>query len=200
MLKYSLLLFFIFTCTNKKEIECKDQGIKIEYLTDIDKLVKNGYICDKYFDDFGIDELKRCKVVFSDSNYKVLYNGFRSRVLFDKKENLKLAINSISPDFKPVKNRPFTLFILNNKLLPVYAISKFSNDSLSVFKIEYIKKKILLSEAINRESKNINVNKLTYQEILSLIPKIKNEFKYKPRKTSLDDFFYDVPYWTEGRE
>lgn len=200
MIKYILLVFFILSCTTKKETECKNQGIKIQYLTDVDKLVQNGYICDKHFDDFGIDELKRCKVVFSDSNYQVLYNGFRSRVIFDKKENLKLAINSISPDFQPVKNRPFSLYILNEKLMPIYAITKFSNDSLSVFKIEYVKKKILLSEAVDKESKNINVNKLTYQEILSLIPKIRNEFKYKPRRTSLDDYFYEVPYWTEGRE
>ncbi|MEA9412654.1 hypothetical protein [Flavobacterium sp. PL02] len=96
---FSLLISF--SCTNKqKEPDCKDQGIKIAYLTDIDKLVQNGYICDNHFDDFGIDELKRCKVVFSDSNYKVLYNGFRSRVLFDKKENLKLAINYYFPIFE----------------------------------------------------------------------------------------------------
>jgi len=102
----SLLIFF--GCTNKqKELDCKDQGIKIQYLTDIDKLVKNGYKCDNHFDDFGIDELKRCKVVFSDSNYKILYNGFRSRVLFDKKENLKLAVNSLLPDFRPVKKPTF---------------------------------------------------------------------------------------------
>ncbi|MCY1458006.1 hypothetical protein D9M71_753490 [compost metagenome] len=71
---------------------------------------------------------------------------------------------------------------------------------MSVFKIEYSKKKIVLSEAIDEESKNINVNKLTYKEILELIKKIKDEFKYKPKKTSLDDYFYNVPYWTEGRE
>ncbi|WP_295094388.1 hypothetical protein, partial [uncultured Flavobacterium sp.] len=133
MIKYSLLLVFLLVfCTNKKEIDCKDQGIKIEYLSDMDKLIQNGYVCDKHFEDFGLDELKRCKVVFSDSNYKILYNGFRSRVLFDKKENLKLAVNSLLPDFRPVKNRPFSLFILNDKLMPVYGITKFGVDSPSV--------------------------------------------------------------------
>ena len=196
---FSLLIFF--GCTNKqKELDCKNQRIKIEYLTDIDRLIKNGYICDNHFDDFGIDELKRCKVVFSDSNYKILYNGFRSRVLFDKKENLKLAVNSLSPDFRPVKNRPFSLHVLNDRLMPVYGITKFTNVSLSVFKIEYKNKKIVLSEAINEESKNIDVNKLTYQQILELIEKIKNTFKYKVREKTLDDYFYKVPYWTEGRE
>ncbi|MNQ54136.1 hypothetical protein D3C85_681980 [compost metagenome] len=199
-MKYSLFFLLLLFCTNKKEVDCKDQGIKIEYLSDIDKLIQNGYICDNHFDDFGIEQLKRCKVLFSDSNYKILYNGFRSRILFDKKDNLKLAINSISPDFQPVKNRPFSLYILNDRLMPVYGITKFTNVGLSVFKIEYSKKKIVLSEAIDEESKNINVNKLTYKEILELIKKIKDEFKYKPKKTSLDDYFYNVPYWTEGRE
>ena len=196
---FSLLI--IFGCTNKQnEPDCKDQGIKIEYLMDIDKLVQNGYICDNHFDDFGINELKRCKVEFSDSNYKVLYNGFRSRVLFDKKENLKLAVNSLLPDFRPVKNRPFSLYVLNDKLMPVYGITKFTNVPLSVFKIEYKNKQIILTEAVDKESKNIDVNKLTYQEILVLIKKIKNTFKYKPKKGTIDDYFYKVPYWTEGRE
>ena len=54
MIKYSLLLLFLFVfCTNKKEDGCKDKGIKIKYLTDIDKLVQNDYICDNHFDDFG---------------------------------------------------------------------------------------------------------------------------------------------------
>jgi hypothetical protein len=196
---FSLLIFF--GCTNKqKELNCKDQGIKIECLTDIDRLIKNGYICDKQFDDFGIDELKRCKVVFSDSNYKVLYNGFRSRVLFDKKENLKLAVNSLLPDFRPVKNRPFSLYILNDKLMPVYSIAKFGNTTMSVFKIDYKNNKIILSEAVDEESKNININKLSYQQILVLISKIKNNFTYQPTKGTFEDYFYKVPLWTEGRE
>lgn len=200
MIKYSLLVFLFVFCTNKKETDCKDQGIKIEYLTDIDKLVQNGYICDNHFDDFGIDELKRCKVVFSDSNYKVLYNGFRSRVLFDKKENLKLAINSLLPDFRPVKNRPFSLYVLNDKLMPIYGITKFGRDSLSIFKIEYKNKKIVLSEALDKESKNINVCKLSYSEIVKLIKNIKYDFVYKKQDTTLDEYFYNVPFWTEGRE
>ena len=30
--------------------------------------------------------------------------------------------------------------------------------------------------------------------------KIKNTFKYKLSEGTLDDYFYKVPYWTEGRE
>ena len=201
MIKYSfLLVFFFIFCTNKKDSDCKDKGIKIEYLSDIDKLVQNGYICDNHFDDFGIDELKRCKVVFSDSNYKILYNGFRSRVIFDKKENLKLAINSLLPNFQSVKNRPFSLYILSDKLMPIYGITKFGVDRPSVFKIDYKNNKIILSEAVDKEGKNIDVNKLTYQEILLLITKIKTKFTYKLSEGTLDDYFYKVPYWTEGRE
>ena len=84
--------------------------------------------------------------------------------------------------------------------MPVYEITKFTNVGLSVFKIEYKNKKIVLIEAINEESKNIDVNKLTYQQILELIEKIKNTFKYKVRGKTIDDYFYKVPYWTEGRE
>jgi hypothetical protein len=200
MIKHVLISFLFIFCTKNKEIECKDQGIKIEYLTDIDKLIQNGYVCDRKFDNFGIDELKECKVLFSDLRYKILYNGFRSRVMFDKKENLKLAVNSISPDFKPVKNRPFSLYILNDKLMPVYGITKFSNVDFSVFKIEYKNNKVILSEAVDKESKNIDVTKLTYKQILLLIPKIKNTFTYRLKKETLDNYFYNVPFWTEGRE
>ena len=67
-----------------------------------------------------------------------------------------------------------------------------------VYKYEYIKGSIKLKKAMNKESKNINVDKLTYKEIILLVKKIKEKFIYKPEKGGFDDYFYDVPLWTEG--
>lgn len=98
---FSLLIFF--GCTNKqKELDCKNQGIKIKYLTDIDKLIRSKYICDYSFNTFRKDRLDKCKILFSDENYKVIYDQYKTRLLIDKKLNLKFAIVSISPDFKTI--------------------------------------------------------------------------------------------------
>lgn len=197
-LKYLFIGFFFVFCTNKKTIECKDQGIKIVYLSDLDKLIKNGYKCDTAFNDFGISRLETCKVLFSDSNYKVLYNGYKTRLLFDKKENLKLAINSVAPDFRIIESKPYALFVLDDKLMPVYAIAKLGEDHFSVYKIAYKNNVTVISKATNKESQNINVNTLTYDQIIVLISQMKNTFTYKFSPGSLDDYFYDVPFWTEG--
>lgn len=200
MIKYIIISFFLFFSNQKTQNPCSNKGIKIEYLKDLDKLIKNGYKCDNQFNNFGISQLKNCEVLFSDSNYKVVSNNYKSRILFDKKENLTLAINSVDPYFRDIQKRPFTLYILNNRLMPEYAIAKLGKKNMSVFKIEYIKSKVIIKKAFEKESKNINVNKLTYSQIKVLIKKIKLKFKYKLEKETLDEYYYKVPYWTEGLE
>lgn len=198
MIQYSLLVFFLVFCTNKKNEKCVDRGIKLEYLSDIDKLIKDGYKCESAFSHFNIDELKNCKVLFSDINYKIVYNGFKTRLLYDKKEKITIAINSITPDFRIIRGRPYALYILNEKLMPVYAIAKLGEENFSVYKIDYLQNKIVISKAINKESKSINVCTMKYIQILDLIRKIKNDFSYKKEKQTLDNYFYKVPFWTEG--
>jgi len=199
MMKYFWVFsFFLVFCTNKKTEECIDRGMSIEYLTDIDKLIKDGYKCETAFNDFNIDELKKCKVLFSDSKYKIIYNGYKSRLLIDKKENITIAINSRTLDFKTIKDVPFTLFLLNDKLMPIYAISRFGKEKTFVYKIEYLKNKIILSRAINKESTEIDVTKLKYSQIIDLFKKSIYNFTYKKEKLTLDSYFYDVPFWTEG--
>ena len=42
------------------------------------------------------------------------------------------------------------------------------------------------------------MDKLTYKEIVALVSKMKNKFTYKINKGDFDEYFYDVPLWTEG--
>ncbi|MDR6969252.1 hypothetical protein J2X31_003279 [Flavobacterium arsenatis] len=198
MIRYSLIAIFLFFCSSKETEKCIDRGIKVEYLGDIDKLIKDGYKCETKFNHFNIEELKNCKILFSDQNYKIVYNGYKTRLLFDKKENLIIAINSITPHFKIIKDRPFSLYILNEKLMPVYAIARFGESNFSVFRIEYLNGKIILSKAIDEESKNINVCNMKYTQIVDLTKKIKYKFSYKKERQTLDNYFYKVPFWTEG--
>ena len=199
MIKYSLLLLFLFVfCTNKKEDGCKDKGIKIEYLTDIDKLIGSKYICDYSFNTFGKDRLDKCKVLFSDENYKVIYDQYKTRLLIDKKLNLKFAIVSISPDFKTIETVPKSLYILDDKLMPIYSITKFGKDKFHTYRYKYDKGNLIIEIAIDKESKNIKVDQLTYKEIILLVSKMKNKFTYKINKGDFDEYFYDVPLWTEG--
>jgi len=197
-MRYILLAFLMLFCSERKSETCVDRGIEIEYLIDIDKLIKDGYKCEEDFNNFNTEELKNCRLLFADANYKVLYNGYKTRLLFDKKENLKIAINSITPDFKTIKDRPFALYVLNENLMPVYAIAKLGSNVISVYKSEYVKNEIVLKRATEKEANNINIGDFKYTEILQLIKKMKSGFSYKKEKKTIDPYFYNVPYWTEG--
>lgn len=195
-----ILFFFLLTLAycNAQNKQCIDKKIKIEYLSDIDKLIKTKYICDTSFNTFGKDRLEKCKVLFSDKNYKVAYDQYKTRIFIDKKLKLNFAIVCILPDFKIRAEVPNSLYILDEKLMPIYSISKSGEKNYHVFKYEYTNGSIIVKKAINKESHNINIDKLSYKEILQLVSKIKEKFIFKSEKDSFDDYFYNVPLWTEG--
>lgn len=193
---FSFLLIHAFG--NAQNGQCIDKNIKIKYLSDIDKLIKSKYICDASFQTFGKDRLDKCKVLFSDKNYKVVSDQYKTRILIDKKRKLNFAIVCIAPDFKIRKEFPNSLYLLDDKLMPIYSISKSGEKNYHVFKYEYINGNIITKKAIDKESQNINVDRITYKEILVLVSKIKEKFTFKTEKDSFDDYFYDVPLWTEG--
>lgn len=195
-----MLFFFllIYTFCTSQTKQCIDKKIKVEYLSDIDKLIKSKYICDASFQTFGKDRLDKCKVLFCDANYKVITDRYKTRIFIDKKLKLNFAIVCIAPDFKIRKEVPNSLYLLNDKLMPIYSITKSGEKNYHVFKYEYINGSIVVKKAIDKESHKINVDNLTYKEILTLVSKIKEKFIYKLEKDSFDDYFYDVPLWTEG--
>lgn len=198
MKKIIFLFLLTFAYSNSQNKECIDKKIRVEHLSDIDKLIKNKYICDSSFNTFGKDRLDKCKVLFSDKNYKVAYDQYKTRIFIDKKLNLNFAIVCILPDFKVRKETPNSLYILDKKLMPIYSISKSGGKNYHVFKYEYVNGSIIVKKAIDKESRNINIDKLTYKEILLLVSKIKEKFIFKLEKDSFDNYFYDVPLWTEG--
>lgn len=198
MKKILFCFLLIYTFCNSQSKQCIDKNIKIEYLSDIDKLIKSKYICDSSFQTFGKDRLDKCKVLFCDKNYKVITDQYKTRIFIDKKLKLNFAIVCIAPDFKIRKEIPNSLYLLDNKLMPVYSISKSGKKNYHVFKYEYVNGNIITKKAIDKESQNINIDKLTYNEILLLVSKIKEKFTFKLEKDSFDDYFYDVPLWTEG--
>lgn len=197
ILTYGLVAYFLICCKEKEK--CIDREIELEYLGDITKLIADGYKCENKFDDLGIKELSKSKVLFSDVNYKIVYNGYKTRLLFDKRENLIIAINSVMPEFKVVESRPFSLYVLNDKLMPVYAVARLGDEKFAVYHFEYINNKIVLSKAAEKESENINICNLKYSQIIDLIHKMKSHFSYEHEHETLDDYFYKIPFWTEPR-
>lgn len=193
-----LFLLIFVNCNSQHKKDCIDKKIVLEYLSDIEKLIGSKYICDYSFNTFGKDRLDKCKVLFSDVNYKVIYDQRKTRLLIDKKLNLKFAIVCISPDFKIRETVPNSLYILDDKLMPIYSITKFGKDEFHTYRYKYNQGTLIIEIAIDKESKNINVDKLTYKEIISLVSKMKNKFTYKINKGDFDEYFYDVPLWTEG--
>jgi hypothetical protein len=198
MKKIVCLFLLTVTYCNSQGKQCLDRKIKIEYLSDIGKLIRSKYICDSSFETFGKSRLDKCKVLFSDKNYKVVYDQYKTRIFIDKKLKLNFAIVCIVPDFKVRESSPNSLYILDEKWMPKYSISKSGEKEYHVYKYEYINGSISLKMAVNKESNNINIDKLTYKEIILLVTKIKKKFIYKPVKGGFNDYFYDVPLWTEG--
>ena len=82
--------------------------------------------------------------------------------------------------------------------MPVYSVSMSGAKNYHVYKYEYTNGNIITKKAIDKESQNINIDKLTYKEILLLVSKIKQKFTFKKEKDSFNNYFYDVPLWTEG--
>jgi len=82
--------------------------------------------------------------------------------------------------------------------MPLYSISKSGEKEFHVFKYEYINDEIIVKKAIDSESNNINIDKLSYPQIIKLTNKIKNVFTYKNTNNTFDDYFFEVPLWTEG--
>jgi hypothetical protein len=82
--------------------------------------------------------------------------------------------------------------------MPIYSITKFGKDKFHTYRYKYDKGNLIVEIAINNESKNINVDNLAYKEIISLVSKMKNKFTYKINKGDFDEYFYDVPLWSEG--
>ncbi|MFL9836994.1 hypothetical protein ABS768_05750 [Flavobacterium sp. ST-75] len=177
-----------------------DKEIKLTTLSDINKLIDNAYICDSTFNDYSKDRLERCKVIFSDRNYKVVTDYNKTRILFDKKYKLIFAVVSISPDFKARDFAPYALYVLDDKMMPIYSISMLGGKEFHIYKYTYKDKQVHIEKAkkINEMNINLNLNNLRYSELLTLIDNIKNKFEYEYINKSLDQYFYDVPYWTEG--
>jgi len=198
MKKIIILFLLINAYCNSQSKQCIDKNIKIEYLSDINKLIKSKYICDYSFETFGKDRLDKCKVLFCDKSYKVISDQYKTRILIDKKLKLNFAIVCILPDFKIRKETPNSLYLLDDKLMPVYSVSMSGEKNYHVYKYEYINGNIITKKAIDKESHNINIDKLTYKEIVLLVSKIKQKFTFKKEKDSFDNYFYNVPLWTEG--
>ena len=173
--------------------------MEINYLADLQTLIKNGYTCDTLFaDKYTNARFSHCRVLFDDPKYMVAYDNYKCRILFDKKNNLKLAIVSIAPWFPKNKVYPNSLYILNNELFPLYSISTGGEMEHRVNKYIYQDGNVYINTAVDKESIGINIDTIKYKELIEIINKIKNEFSYKDSGYQLDNHFYGTPYWTEG--
>lgn len=197
-----IFIFFLGGCNLKEKMnnksKCLNKNIRLKYLSDLDNLIYNGYICDSSFNHFSNDRLKKCKVVFSDSNYKIATNFDKTRIIFDKKNDLILALNYTYPDFKIRDDYSTGLYILNEKLMPIYSVTHSWKEGMRVFNYKYKNGKCFVYKAIDEESKDINIDKLLYSDVVILINDIRNRFVYIDTGLELDSYFYKTPYWTEG--
>jgi hypothetical protein len=190
-----IVAFFIFGCSKQ---ECDDKQITLRHLSDINLLMNDGHKCDTVVADYDNSRLNKCKVLFADANYKLAADSYKSHILFDKNNNVTMAIVRPFPSVKIEKYTPLSLYILDKKLMPVFSITKLSGKEYRVIKYIYDKGKVHVHEAENiKGNRNLNVKDLTYKEVLELIHKIRT-YNYKDTGTELEEYFYDTPYWTEG--
>jgi len=192
----ALVLISFVSCTDSKE-ECTNQKIKLDHLADITKLAGNGYKCDTTFQDFGNSRLKKCRVLFSDTNYKLAIDSYKCHVLFDKKNDLIIAIMRPFASVKIIQSTPISLYILDEKLMPEFSISKFSEKNYQIWKYVYKDGEVHIHKAPDTVEE-LDVSKLRYEQVVQLVHKIKGGIAYEDKWYSLDEYFYNSPYWTEG--
>lgn len=192
MIKYFFVLCFLISCNS----DCPNRNIAINYLIDINQLVKDNYRCKNHlFNDFGNEDLKDYKVVFSDKRYEVVYNNNKVRLFFDKEKDMRLAIVSAGPELIRNSLRPNSLYVLDEKLMPIYSISLLERKH-RVFKYEYIKGVVNTKIATNKESMGINIDNIPYDDLLSLIKSMDTSFTFVNTKWS-DSVYYNIPLWVD---
>ncbi len=212
-----LLLIFSLISACKQNLEnknisksdCEVKVSKFKYPSSLEKLIEIKYKCDTILPFIENDTRKFTKklyVIFSDQNYSLINFDRRTRLLWDKNEEIIFAFKAAEIDNfyfnKPAYKEiyPLTIYILNRKLLPIY---HFQGNEISIFQDDKKNKKFkqFRIELEDKSlAKNIDIGVIEYENLVSIIKDLNaNKFIKKESigGTVLDYFYKNPPVWTE---
>jgi hypothetical protein len=215
-MKTSILLLnfiLIFSCNNYRKLDNKDYSKcekKIDsffYPKDLESLIEKNYICDNNIPFIFNDDrafCKRMKVVFSDKNFMLINFDRKTRILFDRKEDIIIVFKASEidnfyfnkPEYKELY--PLSFYVVDKKFLPKY---HFSGNIISVFKDNVNKKKYDEYKVSMKNHKlNINYNLFDYHDLIKTIKELNNGnfiVKEEIGPDILNYFYKNEPIWTE---
>lgn len=210
-----LFLTFIFVLSCKQTTKNKPKSLKkceakissFDYPADLENLINLNYKCDVNLPFIKNDNRKFTKnlhVIFSDQNYSLIHFDRKTRLLWDKREDIIFVFKACEidnfyynkPGYKELY--PLTIYILNKELIPIFHLQ---GDQISVFQDDKENKK-LKEFRIELENKSLikNIDNIKYDNLIMIIKDLKSN-KYLRKDSiggSLLEYFYiNPPIWTE---
>jgi hypothetical protein len=207
------ILSFVISCKqnteNKNNVtkECDVKISKFEYPGSLEKLVEIKYKCDTilpFIENDNLEFTKKLFVIFSDRNYSLINFDRKTRLLWDKREDIIFAFKASEIDnfyfnksgYKELY--PLTIYILNKQLMPIY---HFQSNEISIFHDDKKNKKFK-EFRIELEKKSLakNIDVIEYENLVKIVKEL-NANKYMKKEliggTLLDYFYKNPPVWTE---
>lgn len=205
-------MFLIASCQEKKSImiNCEERINHFNYPSDIELLESENYVCDSLiFNNFKIEyqqnDLKMYegfKIIFSDKNYCLAEYDLRTRLLYDRKENLWLVFKAgevgnfyfNKPGYKNLYGLG-NIYVLDKNLIPLYSFNKLG---LRKYRLNDEKK---ITESLDIELKNTkishNIDLINYNEILKITNELKSN-NYIEKGNFRNEYFYkNPPVWCD---
>lgn len=205
---FGIILISFLSCVkenkfskDEKSISCVECFKRELVFEKLNYYTTNKFICNQYGTK-NFDEKRKKKVYgyFSDKNFDFYGYEDNTRIIFDKKMKIWMAISSNGYsgfEYNNMKNRYISFYFLDENLTPLCHINQAFD--VSIF-IDDKKNKKLREFVVNIDDlEKIKLESVSYEQILLLHSKlIKKEYKIVKEKTNtdLDEFYKDQPLWT----
>ena len=199
----TLILFSFLFCKKENNISVKNDKTECVESFDRKKVFEklNYYIKIKNICNDNKNKIdKKIYLYFSDINFEFYAFDDNTRIIFDKKMKIWMAISSngyFGFDYVDNKNRYISFYFLDENLTPICHINQVFD--VSIF-IDDKKNKKLREFVVDIEDfEKCKLESVSYEQILKLHSKIiMKKYKIVKEKNNmyLEEFYKDTPLWT----
>ncbi|MFB9077058.1 hypothetical protein ACFFLS_03550 [Flavobacterium procerum] len=193
--------------TLQENMNCDKKVDSFNYPKDLESLEEKKYICDNTIPFIENDErlfLKKMKITFSDKSFALINFDRKTKILFDKTENLLLVFKASEIDnfyFNKSSYKelyPLSLYVLDEKYLPKY---HFAGEVITIFK-DNVKMKKFEEYRVVMKNKPLNKNYelFKYSDLIKVIKELNKgnyEIEEEISPDMLNYFYKEEPVWIE---
>lgn len=191
----------------QENMNCEKKVDSFNFPKDLESFEEKKYICDTippFIENGGRLFFKKMKITFSDKSFALINFDRKTKILFDKKENILLAFKASEIDnfyFNKPSNKevyPLSFYVLDEKYLPKY---HFAGEVISIFK-DNVKMGKFEEYRIVMKNKPLNKNYelFKYSDLIKVITEL-NKGNYEIEKEISPDmlnyFYKEEPIWIE---